>query len=342
VLPDNELPDSITLDVPVSLPPEVNVPSASVPCAFEEILDVPVSVPVNVPVSWLPVSVNVLVSYSVSVVVVSMAWLVSVTVIASESHALVLKLIEPVIELSTMVVVEPSESVACTPDVSDWFVSLSEMVPESVSVAVAVARPVNQLPRDNVVLRVLVSRIERLSVSPWLVSVSVSMVVSDSVVVSENAPVNTLPEVESVDESVADIDDVSLSVRSVLLSVYVKVSDSPDVDDTVPVISLAVVVVESCSVSVLKAEDWRWSNWWHRQQDTQVSWLSPWPLAVPEHWLDCVNGAQTEGELAALRRSVARGAPYGDARWQEQTALALGLQSALRRPGRPRKETLTK
>jgi hypothetical protein len=42
-----------------------------------------------------------------------------------------------------------------------------------------------------------------------------------------------------------------------------------------------------------------------------------------------------------LRRSVLRGAPYGDEHWQEQTAKALGLESALRRPGRPRKDTGT-
>jgi putative transposase len=33
-----------------------------------------------------------------------------------------------------------------------------------------------------------------------------------------------------------------------------------------------------------------------------------------------------------------RGAPYGDTLWQQQTAVNLGLESALRPPGRPRKE----
>jgi hypothetical protein len=35
---------------------------------------------------------------------------------------------------------------------------------------------------------------------------------------------------------------------------------------------------------------------------------------------------------------VLRGAPYGDALWQQQTAKALGLESALRSPGRPGKQ----
>ena len=56
-------------------------------------------------------------------------------------------------------------------------------------------------------------------------------------------------------------------------------------------------------------------------------------------WLPKLGGSslQTEDELAALRRSVSRGAPFGDEPWQAQTALALGLESALRRQGRPRK-----
>jgi putative transposase len=89
---------------------------------------------------------------------------------------------------------------------------------------------------------------------------------------------------------------------------------------------------------VARAQGWRWSSLWHRTHNTQVPWLSAWPLAAtPDRWLDYVNGAETESELAALRRSVLRGAPYGEPVWQEQTAVALGLESALRRQGRPRK-----
>jgi putative transposase len=88
---------------------------------------------------------------------------------------------------------------------------------------------------------------------------------------------------------------------------------------------------------VPRAEHWRWSSLWQRCQATGVPWFHAWPLPVPERWLEYVNQAETESELAALRRSVARGAPYGDERWQRQTAKALGLESALRPPGRPRK-----
>jgi putative transposase len=87
-----------------------------------------------------------------------------------------------------------------------------------------------------------------------------------------------------------------------------------------------------------RAEQWRWSSLWQRCQSTGVPWLSAWPLAVPQGWVEYVNGAQSANELAALRRSVVRGAPFGDEVWQQKTAAALGLESALRRPGRPKKQ----
>ena len=68
-----------------------------------------------------------------------------------------------------------------------------------------------------------------------------------------------------------------------------------------------------------------------------MPWLSDWPLRLPRDWLEYVNGVESEGEVAALRQAVVRGAPYGDEPGRQQTAEALRLQSALRRPARPRK-----
>lgn len=48
-----------------------------------------------------------------------------------------------------------------------------------------------------------------------------------------------------------------------------------------------------------------------------------------------VQWPQTEAELAALRRSVVRGAPFDQTPWQQRTAKRRGLQSALRPRGRP-------
>ena len=87
---------------------------------------------------------------------------------------------------------------------------------------------------------------------------------------------------------------------------------------------------------VSRAEDWRWSSWWHRVRQTQVTCLSAWPLAVPVGWTEAVNRPETEAELDAVRRSVVHGAPYGEEQWQQRTAAVLGLQSSLRPRGRPR------
>ena len=46
---------------------------------------------------------------------------------------------------------------------------------------------------------------------------------------------------------------------------------------------------------------------------------------------------QTEAELDAVRRSVRRSSPFGSSEWQRTTAQRLGLQAALRPPGRARR-----
>ncbi len=87
---------------------------------------------------------------------------------------------------------------------------------------------------------------------------------------------------------------------------------------------------------VPRAEGWRWSSLWHRVHGT-AGMVDDGPVALPRNWLQHVRSPQTEAELAALRRSVVRGSPYGEDTWQERTAKRLGLQSTLRPRGRPTK-----
>jgi putative transposase len=89
---------------------------------------------------------------------------------------------------------------------------------------------------------------------------------------------------------------------------------------------------------VTTVERWRWSSLWHRVHGT-ADWLTPWPGRRPDlsTWRRYVNGVETEAEAAALQRSIARGAPFGSERWALSTAGRLGLESALRPRGRPRK-----
>jgi putative transposase len=91
---------------------------------------------------------------------------------------------------------------------------------------------------------------------------------------------------------------------------------------------------------VKAAERWRWSSLYHAAHG-RPAWLSDWPdggRPALAGWLESANRPETAAELAALRRSLSRGAPYGDPAWAERTAGRLGLESALRPRGRPRKE----
>ena len=91
---------------------------------------------------------------------------------------------------------------------------------------------------------------------------------------------------------------------------------------------------------VRSAGEWRWSSLWHRVHgDSAV--LDEGPVALPRDWRRHVQSPQSEAELAALRRSVVRGSPFGEDSWQERTAKRLGLMSTLRPRGRPQKSPVT-
>src|SRR5205823_13146469 len=83
---------------------------------------------------------------------------------------------------------------------------------------------------------------------------------------------------------------------------------------------------------VRRAEQWRWGSLYHwlRGSTDDKELLAAWPLSRKPSWLDHVNAAQTEAELAAVRRSVQRGSPFGDEPWSEAAVRRLGLESTLR------------
>jgi putative transposase len=94
---------------------------------------------------------------------------------------------------------------------------------------------------------------------------------------------------------------------------------------------------------VKRAEAWRWSSLWRRLVGTpnQRQLLSQWPEPYPKDWCKIVNEPQTEAELEAIRRCVARGQPYGGDHWVRQTAKHLDLEYTLRAPHRPRKSQVS-
>lgn len=86
-----------------------------------------------------------------------------------------------------------------------------------------------------------------------------------------------------------------------------------------------------------RAEDWPWSSLSQRLGRRRPVRLDPWPLPVPENWLDTVN-AVAEAETAEVRKAVRRGAPYGPADWREQMGTLLKLSGKLLPMGRPKKK----
>lgn len=87
---------------------------------------------------------------------------------------------------------------------------------------------------------------------------------------------------------------------------------------------------------VTRATAWRWSS----AGGTQAKpWLTPreeWPVPAPANWLKWLAAPGNQAELEAMRRSVKRGAPFGDERWTSRMAQKLSLQSSLRAPHRPK------
>ena len=67
---------------------------------------------------------------------------------------------------------------------------------------------------------------------------------------------------------------------------------------------------------VRKAENWRWSSLrrYLFGNSEERALLADWPEPRPRNWRAYVNGVETEAELAALRRSIARGGPFGGLR----------------------------
>ena len=85
-----------------------------------------------------------------------------------------------------------------------------------------------------------------------------------------------------------------------------------------------------------RAEDWPWSSLHVGRQRPLLPFLAPGPVPRPSDWPVYVNRPETEPELARLRYSSRRGAPFGGQEWTQRTVATLGLESSLRPPGRPR------
>jgi putative transposase len=93
---------------------------------------------------------------------------------------------------------------------------------------------------------------------------------------------------------------------------------------------------------VSKAEEWRWSSLWRRRFGwaDERSLLAAWPIDRPANWVKRFNQEDDAEELERLRRGLLPGRPFGHPERHKQIAKRLGLESAYRPVGRPRKAVL--
>jgi putative transposase len=96
---------------------------------------------------------------------------------------------------------------------------------------------------------------------------------------------------------------------------------------------------------VERASEWKWSSHrahiWrgagHEAGGVALS-TSPWPVQRPAEWQDWVDLPQSDTEIAEIRTSLRRGAPFGAERWREDVAAKTGRKWSFLARGRPRKK----
>lgn len=90
---------------------------------------------------------------------------------------------------------------------------------------------------------------------------------------------------------------------------------------------------------VRKAELWKWSSVWRRENGTeqQKKMLSSWPVREPQQYLAILNEPQSISEEEAMGCAEQRGRPYGSLAWTAKVVQEFNLESTIRPRGRPKK-----
>ncbi len=91
--------------------------------------------------------------------------------------------------------------------------------------------------------------------------------------------------------------------------------------------------------AVERSADWPWSSLAIRLGDEKPIVLSKGPMALPGRWTKLVDKAvnMRKKDREMLETCIKRGRPMGQDDWILTTAAMLGLESAMRPRGRPRK-----
>jgi REP-associated tyrosine transposase len=81
---------------------------------------------------------------------------------------------------------------------------------------------------------------------------------------------------------------------------------------------------------VARAGEWQWSSAATAGGPMRPT-IADWPVPRPEPWNDYVDGDESPGEFAPLRKAIRSGTPYGPDGWREDTAERLGWPFGLAR-----------
>lgn len=90
---------------------------------------------------------------------------------------------------------------------------------------------------------------------------------------------------------------------------------------------------------VQSATEWRWSSHEETLGKKGRTLTDAVPIELPGEWDRYVDEPFTEAELDGIRMSVNRQTPFGDITWQMKICKAFGLESTMKRKGRPKKES---
>lgn len=92
---------------------------------------------------------------------------------------------------------------------------------------------------------------------------------------------------------------------------------------------------------VKRAEDWEWSSFWVREKGTpkQKELLDSWPVLIPKDYRDYVNRPEQEKRLELIRESIIKNRPFGENNWINEIVSKFGLETTLKKRGRPKKGT---
>lgn len=89
---------------------------------------------------------------------------------------------------------------------------------------------------------------------------------------------------------------------------------------------------------VKKAQDWKWSSVWRRENGTtkQKKLLSSWPVSKPKDYLSWINTILPLEKEEIIERSIIKSNPYGEDYWVGNIVEKFGLEQTVRRVGRPK------